>query len=73
MPYFCHFDCKKPMSMLTGFQEKKLGDDTWPRGGVIKPESWCQLGGTYGIILVWIGLDLLGSKSYTYIIFFIEE
>ena len=49
MPYFCHFDCKRPISMLTGFQEKKLGDDTWPRGGVIKPKSWCQLGGTYGI------------------------
>ena len=22
MPYFCRFDCKKPMSMLTGCQEK---------------------------------------------------
>ena len=37
------------MSMLTRFKGKKLGVDIWPGGGVIKPESWSQLGGTYGI------------------------
>ena len=47
--------------MLTGFQEKKLGDDTWPRGGVIKPQSWCQLGGTYGMLLT--------AVQHNYIVF----
>ena len=53
------------MSMLTRFKGKKLGVDIWPGGGVIKPESWSQLGGTYGTS----GVDyILFQKSMLFFI-----